>query len=76
MAANNVHLTSSNINVALVARLVAAQFPQWANLSITPALPQGWDNRTFRLGTEMAVRLPSAEGYVPRSRRNTGGCPT
>lgn len=66
MTTSNVDLISGDIDVALVARLVAAQFPQWANLSITPALPQGWDNRTFRLGTEMAVRLPSAEGYVPQ----------
>jgi len=26
----------------------------------------GWDNRTFRLGDDMSVRLPSAEGYVPQ----------
>nr|WP_275587147.1 aminoglycoside phosphotransferase family protein [Micromonospora terminaliae] len=26
---------------------------------------QGWDNRTFRLGDHLVVRLPSAEGYVP-----------
>jgi aminoglycoside phosphotransferase (APT) family kinase protein len=26
---------------------------------------QGWDNRTFRLGDRLSVRLPSAEGYVP-----------
>jgi aminoglycoside phosphotransferase (APT) family kinase protein len=24
----------------------------------------GWDNRTFRLGTDMSVRLPSAAGYA------------
>jgi aminoglycoside phosphotransferase (APT) family kinase protein len=52
------------IDVALVRRLVAAQFPQWAHLEITPAVPQGWDNRTFRLGADMSVRLPSAEGYT------------
>ncbi|MBK0296964.1 phosphotransferase, partial [Bacillus sp. S34] len=25
---------------------------------------QGWDNRTYRLGSELSVRLPSAAGYV------------
>lgn len=25
---------------------------------------QGWDNRTFRLGPELSVRLPSADGYA------------
>jgi aminoglycoside phosphotransferase (APT) family kinase protein len=50
----------------VVRRLLTAQFPQWAHLPITPAIPQGWDNRTFRLGEEMSVRLPSAAEYVPQ----------
>jgi aminoglycoside phosphotransferase (APT) family kinase protein len=52
------------IDAALVARLVASQFPQWARLPITAAEPNGWDNRTFRLGADMSVRLPSAEAYA------------
>jgi len=48
------------ISASLVRRLIAAQFPQWADLPVTPAMPQGWDNRTFRLGAELSVRLPSA----------------
>ncbi|WP_437303080.1 aminoglycoside phosphotransferase family protein [Sorangium sp. So ce388] len=52
------------IDVALVSRLVAAQFPQWADLPIRPVAWDGWDNRTFHLGERMKVRLPSAEGYV------------
>ena len=55
---------AETITVALVSRLIATQFPQWAHLPITPAEPQGWDNRTFRLGTTMSVRLPSAEDYL------------
>jgi aminoglycoside phosphotransferase (APT) family kinase protein len=31
---------------------------------VTPVPRQGNDNRTFRLGDELAVRLPSAERYV------------
>jgi aminoglycoside phosphotransferase (APT) family kinase protein len=57
-------ITHPDITAALVRRLIAAQFPQWAELPITPAAPQGWDNRTFRLGDDMSVRLPSAPGYV------------
>jgi aminoglycoside phosphotransferase (APT) family kinase protein len=53
-----------DIDAALVARLIAAQFPQWADLPITPAEPNGWDNRTFRLGADMSVRLPSAARYT------------
>lgn len=55
-----------DIDSSLVRRLVARQFPQRSALPVTPAEPQGWDNRTFRLGTAMSVRLPSAEGYTPQ----------
>lgn len=53
-----------DIDAALVARLVTSQFPQWANLPVTPVEADGWDNRTFRLGSDMLVRLPSAECYT------------
>ena len=64
MTTGRMHADEVAIDVALVRRLLAAQFPHWAGLPITPAVPQGWDNRTFRLGTDMSVRLPSAEGYT------------
>lgn len=53
-----------DIDVELVSRLVAGQFPQWRELAVRPVPRQGWDNRTFRLGEELSVRLPSAERYV------------
>jgi aminoglycoside phosphotransferase (APT) family kinase protein len=49
-----------------VSRLVAAQVPQWAGLPVREVSLQGWDNRTFRLGDDLSVRLPSAAGYVPQ----------
>ncbi len=52
------------LDVELVGRLVAAQFPQWAHLPIRPVPHQGWDNRTFRLGGELTARLPSASAYA------------
>jgi aminoglycoside phosphotransferase (APT) family kinase protein len=54
-----------DIDVTLVRSLVAAQFPRWAHLPVRPVERSGWDNRTFRLGDELSVRLPSAAGYVP-----------
>ena len=54
----------SEIDVALVSRLIATQFPQWANLPIRPVEFSGWDNRTFHLGDHMTVRLPSQEAYA------------
>ena len=44
--------------------LVAAQFPQWADLRVSPVTEEGWDNRTFHLGPEMSIRLPAAESYA------------
>ncbi len=52
------------IDTALVKNLIAAQFPDWADLSVRPVANGGWDNRTFHLGETMLVRLPSAERYV------------
>jgi aminoglycoside phosphotransferase (APT) family kinase protein len=52
------------VDAALVRSLVAAQFPQWTHLPVRAVDSQGWDNRTFRLGDDMSVRLPSAGRYV------------
>jgi len=43
---------------ALVGRLLAAQFPRWADLPIQPVSSSGTDNALYRLGDEMLVRLP------------------
>ncbi len=51
-------------DVALVRRLVATQFPRWADLPVRPVEFGGWDNRTFHLGDEMTVRLPSGDWYA------------
>ncbi len=55
----------AGIDAALVRRLVATQFPQWAGLEVAPVLSDGWDNRTYRLGPHLSVRLPTAVAYVP-----------
>ena len=44
------------IDTALVRRLIAMQFPEWAELAIRPVEFGGWDNRTFHLGAAMTVR--------------------
>lgn len=64
------------IDAALVRRLIAAQFPQWAGLDIAPLLPGGWDNRTFHLGQDMTVRLPSAASYVLQVEKEQVFLPT
>ncbi len=52
------------IDVDLARRPIVAQFPQWSSLPMRAVEPGGWDNRTFRLGDTMSVRLPSAEAYI------------
>jgi len=45
------------IDESLVRALIQAQHPEFATLDVTP-IDTGWDNAIFRLGTELAVRLP------------------
>ena len=54
------------INVLLAQNLINSQFPKWAHLPIKPVAKSGWDNRTFHLGDEMTIRLPSKEEYAPQ----------
>lgn len=62
-------LDRRDISVPLVAALISEQFPQWAHLPIRAVIPSGWDNRTFRIGDEMLVRLPSGAGYAAQVER-------
>lgn len=58
MTAGKMHANEVDTDAALVGRLLAAQFPQWADLPITPVASAGTDNAIYRLGDDMAVRLP------------------
>jgi aminoglycoside phosphotransferase (APT) family kinase protein len=53
-----------DIDAALARRLIDAQFPQWSHLAIEPVEVDGWDNRTFRLGSELSIRLPTGDWYA------------
>lgn len=55
---------SSSIDGSLARRLVDSQFPQWAKLPISAVDPCGRDNRTFRLGQKLTIRLPSGPLYA------------
>ena len=52
------HEHEVDTSAALVARLIAAQFPEWANLRLEPVRSTGTDHTLVRLGDEMVVRLP------------------
>lgn len=53
------------LTVEQVRQLVDGQFPKWRHLPVKPVDQSGHDNRTFRLGDELAVRLPSHARYAP-----------
>jgi aminoglycoside phosphotransferase (APT) family kinase protein len=52
------HADEVTTSIDLVARLVAEQFPRWADLPIRPVRSAGTDHAIYRLGEEMSVRLP------------------
>ncbi len=54
------------IDELLAKKLISEQFPRWENLPIRAVEKSGWDNRTFHLGNEMTIRLPSTEEYAPQ----------
>jgi aminoglycoside phosphotransferase (APT) family kinase protein len=56
------HADEVDIDSFLVARLLAGQFPQWADLPLSPVQSAGTNNAIYRLGSDMAVRLPRIEG--------------
>ncbi len=64
VGANVVPIPANDLTTELVQALIREQFPAWTDLPVRPAPRQGHDNRTFRLGAELSVRLPSAEAYA------------
>ena len=51
-------LVEANIDRSLLARLVEEQFPHWSGRSIAEVPSSGTDHAIYRLGDDMAVRLP------------------
>lgn len=51
MSAGKMHVDEVDTSVSLVVRLLAAQFPQWADLPIEPVPSAGTDNALYRLST-------------------------
>ncbi|MFG2818632.1 aminoglycoside phosphotransferase family protein [Kitasatospora sp. NPDC048365] len=55
---SRLHEGEPEIDEALVRRLVAAQFPQWAGLPVARVRSGGTSNVIYRLGDGLSVRLP------------------
>jgi aminoglycoside phosphotransferase (APT) family kinase protein len=67
VAAVRMHPDELEIDVDLVRLLLAAQLPHWADLPLDPVVSSGSDNAIFRLGDDMAVRLPRRRGRTEAS---------
>jgi aminoglycoside phosphotransferase (APT) family kinase protein len=56
------HVDELEIDEPLVRRLLADQFPEWADLPLRRVEPAGTDNAIFRLSEEWMVRLARRNG--------------
>ncbi|MCW2965591.1 MAG: aminoglycoside phosphotransferase [Actinomycetia bacterium] len=61
------HEDELDTDEALVRRLLAAQFPQWAELPIEALPAGGTDNAIYRLGDKLSVRLPRRSDWAAGS---------
>jgi aminoglycoside phosphotransferase (APT) family kinase protein len=61
MAAVRMHVDEVDTDASLVRRLLAGQFPQWADLPITAVTSHGTDHDIYRLGDSLVARLPRIE---------------
>ncbi len=48
----------------LARKLISQQFPEYASLPIVDVEKQGHDNRTYRLGRHMLIRMPTDADYA------------
>ena len=58
MCPEKMHVDQLDIDEPLVRRLLAEQFPHWADLSIARVKSAGTENAIYRLGDDLAIRLP------------------
>lgn len=56
------HIDELELDEELVRRLLADQFPQWADLPLSRVEPAGTVNAIFRLGDRLSLRLARREG--------------
>ena len=64
MAPPRLHADQVEIDESLARALVASQFPRWASLPITHVRSGGTENVVFRLGDDLALRMPMTRGAV------------
>lgn len=61
--------------VPQVRSLVAHQFPEFAELSIEPVVSSGTDNAMYRLGDDLAIRLPRVPWAIDMVKKEQAWIP-
>jgi aminoglycoside phosphotransferase (APT) family kinase protein len=75
MAEPKMHADEVDTDVTLVRRLLAGQFPQWAELAIEPVVSYGTDHDIYRLGDHLAARLPRIGWATGQARKEAEWLP-
>lgn len=52
------------IDEIIAQKLITEQFPEFKNFEITSVKTQGHDNRTYKVGHDFLIRLPTAQRYA------------
>lgn len=76
MPMGKMHAGEVDVDVPLVRRLLAAQFPQWADLPISAVQSTGTVNAIYRLGDHLCVRLPRVEEWAQDLEKELRWLPT
>ncbi|MEW2391628.1 aminoglycoside phosphotransferase family protein [Streptomyces venezuelae] len=63
--------TRPTIDGTLARRLVDTQFPQWSALPLELLEPAGSDHVIYRLGNDLAVRLPRHDGAIGQAAKES-----
>ena len=69
MTTGKMHVDEVDTDPELVKRLLATQFPHWADLPIQRVVSAGTDNALYRLGEDLVVRLPRIHWAVEQIER-------
>ncbi len=64
LTTGKMHADEVHIDVSLVRRLLAAQFPRWAELPSSAVQSTGTVNAIYRLGDHLYARLPRVQRYA------------
>ncbi|HLT19613.1 MAG TPA: aminoglycoside phosphotransferase family protein [Thermomicrobiales bacterium] len=75
MSTRKMHDNEVEISIPMVRRLLAGQFPEWAGLPLEPVPSAGTDNALFRLGADMAVRMPRIDWAIAQAEKEVRWLP-